>query len=114
MNPSRRPLAFVFLLLIATLSACRGQPAGLASSTIPVRPDRITILGDAEGSAWGMVALCVPFFTRQAPLARDRAIESVPGAQGLVDVSLSYKMYPLILVTLTKTTVRGKAFAQAE
>ena len=109
-----KSLAVLSLLVMTALGACRGQPAGLASSTIPVQPDRITILGDAEGSAWGMVALVIPFFTRQAPLARDRAIESVPGAQGLVDVSISYKLYPLILVTLTKTTVRGKAFAQSD
>jgi len=107
-------LALLVASLPCLLTGCRGQPAGLASSTVPVDPARCTVLGDAEGSAWGMVVLFVPFFTRQAPLARDRAIESVPGAAGLMDVSLSYKIYPLILVTLTKTTVRGKAFATAD
>jgi hypothetical protein len=109
-NSARRAAASILAASLLALAGCRGQPAALASSTVPVDGDRITILGDAEGSAYGAVVLVVPFFTRQAPLARDRAIASVPGATGLVDVSVSYKLYPLILVTLTKTTVRGKAF----
>lgn len=107
-----RTRALSCLAIVAMLAGCRGQPAALAPSTVPVEPGRYTVLGDAEGSAYGMVVLVIPFFTRQAPLARDRAIESVPGATGLVDVSLSYKLFPLILVNLTKTTVRGKAIIE--
>jgi hypothetical protein len=102
----RSLLAISVALLFAS---CRGQPAGLSPSTTPLDPTRCTVLGPAEGSAYGAVVLFIPMFTRQAPLARDRAIASVPGATDLTEISLSYKIYPLILVTLTKTTVRGNA-----
>lgn len=101
-------------MLLATLCACRGRPAAMTPSTIPVEEGKYTVLGEAEGNAWGFAILFFPIGTRQAPLARDRAIESVPGANALIDVTCDWKMYSLIVMTMTRTQVRGKAIVTSE
>ncbi|MBI4880330.1 MAG: hypothetical protein HY812_11830 [Planctomycetes bacterium] len=101
------------LLLLAALfllCACRARPAALASSTTPVEPGDYVILGEAQGSAWGVMLFVIPLHGRLTERARDAAIASYPSAHGLVNVSVDYNLFYLPLVTITRANVRGEAF----
>lgn len=96
--------------LALALSACRARPVALAPSTIPIEEGTYTVLGPVKGRAFGLTLFVFSFGDDLAGTARDRAIASAPGAEGLVDVSVSYTPYYLPLVTITETVVRGHAF----
>lgn len=102
------------LLLAVGLPACRARPVALAPSTIPVAEGSYVTMGPAEGAAWGVTIFIFSFGNDLAGTARDRAIASVEGADALVEVSVSYTPYYLLLVTITETLVRGEAIQRTE
>lgn len=104
------------LLLLVSLCSCRARPASLAPSTTPVNKGDYVILGDAIGHSFGamLFIIPVPFRPRLAETARDNAIASYPGADGLVNVSMDYRIVYLPLVTLTWARVYGEAFQLSE
>jgi len=101
---------FALLLLLASLLACRARPAALAASTIPVNRGDYVVLGDTVGHSFGAMLFIIPLHTRLAETARDNAIASYPGADGLVNVTMDYRIVYLPLVTLTWARVYGEAF----
>ncbi len=104
--------ACVLLLFAALLAlpACRARPAALAPSTTPVEPGDYVILGDAQGSAWGIMLFVIPLHGRLTERARDAAVACHESADGLVNVTVDYNLFYLPFVTLTRANVRGEAF----
>ncbi|MFG0320524.1 MAG: hypothetical protein ACF8XB_24850 [Planctomycetota bacterium JB042] len=100
----------LLVTLLAGLSGCRARPVALAPSTVPVADGTYTVLGPTEGTAFGVTVFIFSFGDDLAGTARDRAIASAQGADGLVDVSVAYTPYYLPLVTITETKVRGNAY----
>ena len=104
-------MATLLAVIGVSLSGCIASPAALTPSTIPVSEGEYTVLGEVDGYAWGAMILVVPVGeTKQAKTARDRAIASREGADGLVNVSMSHTAYLLGPLTLTRTHVHGEAF----
>lgn len=104
--------------LVATLATafpgCRARPVALAPSTVPVAEGSFTTVGPVEGTAWGVTVFVFSFGDDLAGTARDRAIANAEGADGLIEVSVSYTPYYLPLVTLTETLVRGTAYERTD
>ena len=101
----------VIFCLALGVSGCIASPAALSPSTIPVKDGEYTVLAPADGYAWGAMLLAFPLTeAKQAKTARDRALQSVEGCDGLVNVSMSHIAYLLGPLILTQPHVHGDAF----
>ena len=94
------------------LLGCASNPVNIAK----MPPDRYEVIGRAKGSACGMLGLVHPniqFFpfalNSRVARAYNRAIESVPGADSLINVQLDEDWYWWILGTARCVTVSGDA-----
>lgn len=105
----RSAAVLTLLLALASLPGCVSSPVAFTSSTVPAEPGEYTVLGEAEGSAWGVSILTFPVSEpTQAKTARDRAIASYD-ADGLVNVTVWVRHYTFILVSFSRAVVRGEA-----
>ena len=103
--------ATLLVVIGVGMSGCIVSPAALTPSTVPVTEVEYTVLGTVDGYAWGAMILVVPVGeTKQAKTARDRAIATREGTDGLLNVSMSHTAYLLGPVTLARTHVHGEAF----
>lgn len=111
---SSRTGACIALALL--LTACAGAPVKVA----PLPPAKYQVLGKAEGTGCGFIAL-LGTATNVVPIALNGRVESayqaalasVPGATSLINVSISENWAWLVLGTQRCTTVRGDAIKES-
>lgn len=108
-------MKFLFLLValsvfVLIFASCANKAVGIAPSTTPITShDSYVVIGPAEGTAYGMSILGIPFFeSDQAGLARDRAIES-SGADALIEVAEDFTSFNLLLFAVFTTDCEGTA-----
>ena len=108
MRPSVLTILAVCMALLA--SGCMTQMSGIAPSTTPItEKDTYTVLGHAEGRAWGAVLLFIPIFEPDpSRTARDRAIDA-GGGNAMIEVAEDVNMLWLYLVSIYWTHVEGTA-----
>jgi len=101
--------------LIAALCGCTSNPVVVA----PQPPANYERLGPASGSASGSLGVVstayyvVPMgINSRVARAYENAIASVPGATGLVDVSIQESWFWWVIGTARTTTVSGEAIRE--
>ena len=100
----------VFLLAWLVIGAGCASPISIEASTHPIPADQtMTVLGPAEGSAWSGNILVFPFGPiSPIKAARDDAIEEAK-ADALIGVTVDYRIWFLLVVTLRHTKIEGEA-----
>jgi hypothetical protein len=90
-------------------TGCMATGAGMTDSTTPLDGKSYTVIGKADGSAWGIMILGIPFselkMTENA-IARAKADAK---ADGLIDVCMDNVVYNLGPIVIVRTHVMGKA-----
>lgn len=111
---SNLPRAFTALWL-ASVAGCSSQPVNLA----PLPPAHYRVLGKASGRACGVFGFFGPAINvvpiamnERVDEAHRRAIQSVPGATGLINVGLQDEWYWWLIGTTRCTTVTGDAIQE--
>jgi hypothetical protein len=96
----------------ATLAGC----ASTFTAVAPAPPDRYSVLGKATGSACGSLGILstdanfIPMgLNSRVERAYQRALASVPGATGLVNVTLHEDWMWWVIGTARCVTVSGEA-----
>jgi hypothetical protein len=98
--------------LLLTLAGCSSAPITIS----PLPPAKYELLGKAEGKGCGSLGLLATAYYAVPIGLNDRvdnaykaALASVPGATGLINVSISEDWAWLFVTTQRCTTVRGDA-----
>ena len=99
------------LLSLLTIAGCTRMPGGIAPSTIPLTPGGYTSIREVEGSDCkvNLLGLIPVSGSNYIADAMDEALEEVPGAAALVDVTGERVSKFFILWSQTCTEVRGTA-----
>ena len=115
MDIQRAPIAAVRLGLILgalLVAACASEPFNVA----PRPPEKFEKLGAATGQACGSLLILgtayyfIPVqLNSRVERAYARALESVPGATGLVNVTMTEDWYWWVIGTARCVTVTGEA-----
>lgn len=100
------------LILLALLGGCASDMTTIA----PRPPEHFTRLGHAEGRACGSMLVGTPtynfipvYLNSRVERAYQRAVESVPGATALGDVTLQESWYWWVIGSTRCTTITGEA-----
>ena len=106
-------LRIVSALVVAAGVALAGcaSPISIAPSTHPIPPDKtMTRIGPAEGSSWSGLILGIIPFGSSSPIksARDSALKE-SNADALIGVTVDYRSWFLLFLTLRQTFVEGEA-----
>lgn len=107
---------------VLALAAAVQVAAGCSSERVLVAPEppaAYSELGPAEGAATGGLYVLgtaynfIPIaLNSRVERAYRKAVDSVPGATGLIDVTIQESWYWILLGTLRKTTIRGQAIKE--
>ena len=101
-------LGGVLMVLVAG-SGCMSMGAGIAPSTRPITDSmKVTEIGPASGSSWGINVFGIPLAESGHGLALRRALDT-SGADALIEVTSDNRIYYLFVVTLYETRVHGTA-----
>jgi hypothetical protein len=97
-------------LACALLSGCLTYPATIAPASTPITPGKYTIIGPAEGSAFGLSILgMIPVMGfRQAGEAVDDALRR-SGGDALINIAADVQILHLLIVTLHWTSLEATA-----
>jgi hypothetical protein len=105
------------VLGLISLSGCASQYTTIS----PKPPEKYEILGHAEGSATGHLGVLgtayyfVPMgLNSRVQNAYGNALKSVPGATGLVNVTLQESWYWWFIATARTTTISGDAIREVK
>ncbi len=111
----RALLVAAFALATLGASSCASE----RTLIVPEPPASYEELGPAEGSATGGLYLLgtayyfIPIaLNSRVERAYREAVESVPGATGLINVTVQESWYWIVLGTLRKTTISGQAIKE--
>ena len=103
-------------LFLAIVSGCSSQPVNLA----PLPPAHYRVLGRAIGHACGALGILTPplyvvplGLNERVEKAYRAALQSVPGATGLIRVELQDDWYWWVLASSHCMTVTGDAIQEA-
>ena len=108
---------FVSLLLAITifLGGCSSHFTNIA----PTPPRKFEDLGPASGTARGSLLIFLPFFdfipivlNSRVERAYNNALESVPGATGLIDVTMKENWFWWVIGTTHSVTITGEAIRE--
>ena len=115
MDTRRRLISGLMILVLLAIAGCASDPVTVA----PVPPAKYRILGKATGNACGSIGIVgaayyfIPMgLNSRVERAYDRAIQSVPGATGLVNVELKDDWFWWLLASTRCTTVSGDAIKE--
>ena len=102
-------------LWLMALAGCASQPLNVA----PLPPAQYRVLGPATGKACGTLGIlgtAINFIPMQlntrVERAYQQALQSVPGATGLVDVQIQDDWFWWLLASTRCTTVSGNAIKE--
>jgi hypothetical protein len=108
--------AFSIRLLILFLALVLGGCASNMTLIAPQPPDHFTKLGHAEGKACGSMLAGTPtynfipvYLNSRVERAYQQAVESVPGATALGDVTIQENWYWWLIGTTRCTIITGEA-----
>ena len=106
---------FGYCILLSGSIALAGCSSGF-SSVAPTPPEHFTRLGKAEGSACGSLGILASAYNvvpmginSRVSRAYDKALASVPGATGLVDVTMQEDWWWWLVGTARCVTISGEA-----
>lgn len=101
--------------LTLLLAACTSDPINVS----PLPPVKYQVLGKAEGKGCGSLGILATAYyaipmglNGRTAVAYQEAINSVPGATGLINVSISEDWFWWLIGTGRCTTVRGDAIKE--
>lgn len=104
------------LLAVLAGSALIGGCSSGFTTIAPTPHVNYQVLGPAKGSACGSMMVLIPQYyfipvgeNSRVQRAYDAAVESVPGATGLVDVTMHENWYWWLLGTSRCVTINGEA-----
>lgn len=115
-----KPSILVSLLLAATvfLGGCSSHFTNIA----PTPPKKFEKLGHASGTARGSLLIYTPVFNfidfipvllnSRVERAYNNALRSVPGATGLVDVTMKENWFWWVIGTTHSVTITGEAIRE--
>ncbi|MGP8152687.1 MAG: hypothetical protein ACLQBQ_00855 [Smithella sp.] len=110
----------VSILMACTIAATLGCSSGFVSIA-PTPPPKYEKLGPAKGQATGMLGfLGSAYYVFPIGLnsrdnrAYEEALESVPGATGLIDVSLQETWLWVVIGTLHIVEIQGQAIKEVK
>lgn len=103
--------------IVVLLSACSSAPTMVS----PTPPENYEVLGPTEGSATGSLGIVstayyvIPMgLNSRTERAYSRAIEKVPGATGLIDVSYHESWAWWLIGTARTVTIQGTAIKEVK
>ena len=115
MKLKRSGLAPVPLLAAALASGCQSEWTTIA----PEPKASYEVLGPAHGSASGALLIdgtaynFIPIgLNSRVERAYQRAVKSVPGATGLINVTISESWFWFVIGTMRRTTLSGDAIKE--
>jgi hypothetical protein len=115
LNFFRPSLALLPLAACLLLQACSSDPVTIAATP----PKKFEILGPAKGEGCGAMGLgptainFLPFgLNNRTQTAYDNALSSVPGATGLINVTLKEDWAWAIIVSTRCTEITGDAIKE--
>ena len=108
------PTMAIFSVL-TLLSGCSSHNVAIA----PVQPEKYEVLGKAEGTGSGSLGLVstaynfVPMgLNSRSQRAYDNAVQSVPGATGLINVTYQEDWMWWLIGTARNVTIKGDAIRE--
>ena len=111
---------FVSILMACMIAATMGCSSGFVSIA-PTPPPKYEKLGLVKGQGTGMMGFIstaynfVPIgLNGRVERAYDEALKSVPGATGLIDVSLQETWIWLVIGTLRTVEIQGQAIREVK
>lgn len=107
-DPMKRLIAAV--AACALLVGCMTYPATIAPASTPITPGKYTIIGDTQGSAFGLSILgFIPVMGfRQAGAAVEDALQR-SGGDALINIAGDVQILHLLIVTLHWTSLEAQA-----
>lgn len=111
---------FFSILMACTIAAMLGCSSGFVSIA-PTPPAKYEKLGPAKGTGTGMLGVFgtayyfIPIgLNDRVERAYKDALESVPGATGLIDVSLEETWIWIVIGTLRYDEIQGQAIKEVK
>lgn len=111
---------FVSILMACTIAATLGCSSGFVT-IVPTPPPKYEKLGPAKGTGTGMLGVLgtayyfIPIgLDGRVERAYKEALESVPGATGLIDVSLEETWIWVVIGTLRTVDIQGQAIKEVK
>ena len=102
----------IFLLTVTLLAGCQSEPV----TVVPTPPAKFERLGAAEGKACGSLGILgtayyvVPIgLNGRVERAYQKAVASVPGATGLINVTYQEDWFWWVIATARCVTITGEA-----
>jgi hypothetical protein len=111
----KRVVSIVVLSSVILLSGCSSRDVVVA----PAQPDKYEILGKAKGEASGSLGVLstaynfIPMgLNSRVSRAYNNAVESVPNATGLINVTYQEDWYWWLIGTARNVTIKGDAIKE--
>ncbi len=115
MDRSSSALAAVLLASTGLLAGCQSEWTTIAASP----PSNYEVLGPAKGSASGALLIdgtaynFIPIgLNSRSARAYRHALESVPGATGLINVTIQESWFWFVIGSMRRTTLTGDAIKE--